>query len=800
MQRFNMTTKPTALLLMLLLLCGAGTAFAQVTVSIDDTAGRPGETVTVDVDVSGLNGQTGIISYGFDVVPSSPNIVFDGIDTAGTLVATGFTNDANTATGRVGGFASTAISADSGTLIKLRFRLTGEVAGATVNLNNFVFNNGDPAIVGGTTQSFGLTVASRLLTVIDSSVRNGDALLIPVWIDPLTAADNVIAFNFDITLPTNLVTVDATQGTAGVVKANALASGFTVNANTVGSTATTTTLRVGGFGSTAITNTTETALVFIAVNAVGLGTAQATLSNIVFNNGTPIIGGKPGAITVVDNVAPVATAGTATTNEDTAIDITLAGTDADGDALTFALASNPTNGTAVLNGSTVTYTPNADYNGSDSFTFTVSDASATSAPATVDITVNPVNDAPSANDANATTPEDTAVDITLSGSDPEGDALTFIVANAPANGSVVINGSTATSTPNADFNGSDSFTYWSNDGTDNSAPATVNITVTPAGSAWLQIFHNSPDPFFMEVDVYVNGMLVVDDLEYIDATPFLRVPDEPFTVGVAPGIAPGPQGITDSWQVDLDEGVYYFVSVTGDEVNGLDLNPTTAQNVGGSPNGVDIRVYHGIDIPGAVDIQTVNLNPDHAVQRRLADDARFGAYTNYVTLPPILTNFQLADVNGGELATFTFDLDGFDGEALTLAAVLEEVRPGLLGPQFVLIDADGRVWRAILSTDIDDPAAELPEDFTLNGNYPNPFNPSTSISFDLPVTSDVRISVVDVLGREVLVVPNQTIQAGSNRQVQLNASSLASGLYVYRVEVRANDVLTVKAGTMTLVK
>ena len=83
------------------------------------------------------------------------------------------------------------------------------------------------------------------------------------------------------------------------------------------------------------------------------------------------------------NQAPVATPQAVTTAEDTAVAVTLAGTDPDGDALIFAVVTSPAHGT--LSGSTpnLTYTPAANYHGADSFTFTATDGAATSAPVTV---------------------------------------------------------------------------------------------------------------------------------------------------------------------------------------------------------------------------------------------------------------------------------------------------------------------------------------------------------------------------------------------------------------------------------
>ena len=95
---------------------------------------------------------------------------------------------------------------------------------------------------------------------------------------------------------------------------------------------------------------------------------------------------------------------------------------------------------------------------------------------------------------------------------------------------------------------------------------------------------------------------------------------------------------------------------------------------------------------------------------------------------------------------------------------------------------------------------ELPETFALQGNYPNPFNPTTTVQFDLPETADVEIHVFDMVGRQVMALPSQTIQAGTKRSVQLNASQLASGSYFYRVIAKMESKTLVESGRMMLVK
>jgi VCBS repeat-containing protein len=183
------------------------------------------------------------------------------------------------------------------------------------------------------------------------------------------------------------------------------------------------------------------------------------------------------------NDAPVASDGAATTAEDTAVATTLVANDVDGDMLTWTIVAGPTNGTLSGTAPNLTYTPNADYFGGDSFTFQVNDGTVDSNVATFSLTVTPVNDAPVANDGAATTAEDTPVAATLSATDVENDPLTWTIVAGPANGTLSGTAPNLTYTPNADFNGADSFTFRVNDGALDSNVATFSLTVTPVNDA-----------------------------------------------------------------------------------------------------------------------------------------------------------------------------------------------------------------------------------------------------------------------------------------------------------------------------
>jgi gliding motility-associated-like protein len=183
------------------------------------------------------------------------------------------------------------------------------------------------------------------------------------------------------------------------------------------------------------------------------------------------------------NDAPVASAQSVTTAEDVAKAITLAGTDADGNALTYIIVASPAHGSLSGSGANRTYTPASNYNGSDNFTFKVNDGTVDSNTATISITVTAVNDAPVANNQSITTAEDVAKAITLVATDVDGNTLTYGIVTAPAHGTLTGSIPNLTYTPAANYNGPDNFTFKANDGTVDSNIATVSITVTAVNDA-----------------------------------------------------------------------------------------------------------------------------------------------------------------------------------------------------------------------------------------------------------------------------------------------------------------------------
>lgn len=178
------------------------------------------------------------------------------------------------------------------------------------------------------------------------------------------------------------------------------------------------------------------------------------------------------------NHPPVADNQSVNTDEDTAKAITLNATDVDGDLLTYSILTPPAHGALSGTLPNITYTPVANYNGSDSFTFKANDVMVNSNIATVSVTVNVVNDAPVANTQSVTTNQNTAKAITLTANDMDGDILTYSIVTSPAHGLLSGTLPNVTYTPDANYNGSDNFTFKANDVTVDSNIATVSIMVS----------------------------------------------------------------------------------------------------------------------------------------------------------------------------------------------------------------------------------------------------------------------------------------------------------------------------------
>lgn len=186
---------------------------------------------------------------------------------------------------------------------------------------------------------------------------------------------------------------------------------------------------------------------------------------------------------VTVNHPPTAEDQSVSTDEDVPLSITLTASDPDNDFLIYNPLTNPEHG--ILSGTVpnLLYTPDSDFNGSDSFTFIVNDGQADSNVATITIIVDPINDAPQAIDDLAITSEDVPVIIQVTDNDGDVDGnldpSSVIALSQPSHGSLTIHGNGSFDyLPTRNFYGNDSFAYQVCDTESVCDEATVNITIT----------------------------------------------------------------------------------------------------------------------------------------------------------------------------------------------------------------------------------------------------------------------------------------------------------------------------------
>lgn len=183
--------------------------------------------------------------------------------------------------------------------------------------------------------------------------------------------------------------------------------------------------------------------------------------------------------TTAANNPPSAGNDSVSTNEDSSITINALANDSDPDGqnLTITTVGSPANGTTSTNGSTATYTPKADFNGSDSFSYTVSDDAGGSATATVSITVSPVNDAPTAVNDSASVGKNGTVTINVlaNDSDKEGSPLSLVSAGSTNKGNASVSGASVVYTAGKK-RGNDTVSYTVSDG-DKESTATISISI-----------------------------------------------------------------------------------------------------------------------------------------------------------------------------------------------------------------------------------------------------------------------------------------------------------------------------------
>ncbi|MBD3223215.1 MAG: tandem-95 repeat protein [Caldithrix sp.] len=210
----------------------------------------------------------------------------------------------------------------------------------------------------------------------------------------------------------------------------------------------------------------------------------------------------------VQNGQPIALNDTTDTIEDTEISINVLANDSeeDGETLSIGNITEPANGRAQRDGTSIIYTPDADFFGTDTFTYIASDDKGGFDRGIVHITVDAVNDPPVAVDDSTSTPTNTeaTIDVLANDSDVENEPLSITTVFSPEHGSVINNTDNITYTPDSDYHGWDYFEYEVSDTSDNKDTALVTIAVNDAPMA-------NNDTTTTEEDTSVDIAVLIND-------------------------------------------------------------------------------------------------------------------------------------------------------------------------------------------------------------------------------------------------------------------------------------------------
>jgi len=369
-----------------------------------------------------------------------------------------------------------------------------------------------------------------------------------------------------------------------------------------------------------------------------------------------------------------------------------AGVDSDVESMTLFVSPTPSvdvaNGVLVLNANgNFTYTPDADFNGADSFVYTLFDGDGGSDLGTVAITVNPVNDDPVAALDAFTTAEDAVLagDVLADNGfgldqDIDGDGLT--VSTTPsidvANGQLDLNDDgTFTYTPDANFNGNDSFVYLLEDGVGGSAFGTVDITVTPVNDDPVAV----DDAFSILEDAVLSGDVLADNGFGLD----FDVDGDGLLVGTNPDVLPANGSVTLSASGTFTytpnanfNGTDSFVYTLFDGNGGSDLGAVTitVTPVNDAPTALDTvrAATFEDDAPFSIDLSTgaVDIDGDTLTVSNLSlisgDDSGFSLSGNTLLVDP--GGYDFLAVGETESVRFRYDISDGNGVVVDQRAVV----------------------------------------------------------------------------------------------------------------------------------
>lgn len=294
----------------------------------------------------------------------------------------------------------------------------------------------------------------------------------------------------------------------------------------------------------------------------------------------------------------------------------------------------------------------------------------------------------------------------------------------------------------------------------------------PAAVASMQFVHNVPGTG--PVDVYVGDSLVVEGLDFRQATSRLTVLAGEQRIDLVAAGDPDNGNPILSKTVTLIEQRAHWAVALGALGQNLDVVVKPISGDRSEDGKTFLVIAHGGNGADAVDFRILDETPP----MMLVDDLAFGQFTDPIVIETGIYNIEVL-ANDARVDVFRLEI----GESNSLDAGAKLVlTSGTVGgdPALALLTVDGvgNVEMPAISTATED--RDVPGRFALHGNYPNPFNPETTIRFDVASAGFTRLAVFNLLGQEVATLVAEPLAVGAYGVV-FDATGLPSGPYIYRL-------------------
>lgn len=354
------------------------------------------------------------------------------------------------------------------------------------------------------------------------------------------------------------------------------------------------------------------------------------------------------------------------------------------------------------------------------------------------------------------TDEDTSVDIDMLANDldPAGNALVLLDVTQPSDGNVDSTGLTSVRyTPDANFNGQDSFTYVISNTQGGTAHGVVTVTVRPVNDA--PVFTSEPVTGAAANQTYAYNVEAHDVDGQTPKFTFSEMPEWLALTDHGDGTA-----TLEGTPTNEEVGEHDVVLVAKDDDLSVEQAFTVTVILGAPAAPRLVAPADGaVDVPVTVTLEWGEVAGAETYDVQLATTEDFSEIIVDET-----------DVDSTSLVVS--DLEGGTTYFWRARAVNRAGASAYAGP-----------FRFTVATAVPvEEEADVPERFELRPNYPNPFNPATVIPFSVPQTTRIRLTVHDLMGRELFVLVDNARFAPGNHSVRFDATDLSSGTYIYRLE------------------